>query len=69
MGKLETHVKFLEGKHHFNWTHIAQRYETEHQSSLAGSHGFRQFSNTDEVWRVRVFLNDRMQLEQTMQIL
>jgi len=71
MGKLETQLKYLERKHHCNWTHIAQRYETETQCSLAGSLRFQQFSNTDEVWRVKVlhFLNNHMQLEQILQIL
>jgi len=50
--------------------HIAQQYKTEPQCSLAGSLGFRQFPNTDKVWRVKVliFLNDHMQFYQIMQI-
>jgi len=51
--------------------HIAQQYKTEPECSLAGSLGFIQFSNTDEVWHVKVlhFLNYHMQLDQIMQIL
>ena len=51
--------------------HITQQYKAEPQCSLAGSLEFRQFSNTDEVWRAKVlhFSNDHMQMDQIMQIL